>query len=57
VDDGEEGGLTYKRTPVLVQDGVVNIAAISGRFLETAARLPRDVQEFVAGKLREYRAA
>lgn len=54
VDDGEEAPLTYKRTAVLVRDGSLDIVAVSKRFLETAAKLPGDVQEFVAGKLQDY---
>jgi hypothetical protein len=54
VDDGEGPALTYKRTPVLVADGVLDASAVSSRFLRISKALPRDVFEFVAGKLREY---
>jgi len=56
VDDGEEGGLTYKRSPVLVQDGALDIVAVSKRFLDTAEKLPADVRGFVTARLQDYLA-
>lgn len=54
VDDGEGPALTYKRTPMLVADGVFDLSAVSLRFLRISGALPRDVFEFVSGKLRGY---
>ena len=54
IDDREGVGLAHKRAPVLVPDGVFDVAAVSHRFLEISAGLPNDVHEFVSGKLQEY---
>jgi hypothetical protein len=56
VDDGEGSPLTYKRTPMLVADGVFDVHAMLKRFPQIAAALPREVFDFVGGKLREYAA-
>jgi hypothetical protein len=56
VDDGEGSPLTYKRTPMLVADGVFDVHAMLERFPQIAAALPREVFDFVGGKLREYAA-
>jgi hypothetical protein len=54
VDDGEGVGLGHKRAPVLVPNGVFDVATVSRRFLEISASLPDEVREFVSRKLREY---
>ena len=54
VDDGEGVGLAYKRSPILVADGVFDAVAMLRRFIEISNTLPKDVLEFVAEKLREY---
>jgi len=56
IEDGEEPAV-YKRTPILVKDGVFDRAAVMRRFRENRRGLPRDIQEFVSGKLQEYLAA
>ena len=56
VDDGEGSPLTYKRTPMLVADGAFDVYAMLERFPQIAAALPREVFDFVGGKLREYAA-
>jgi hypothetical protein len=54
VDDGEDVVMGHKRAPVLVADGVFDVAKVSRRFHQDAERVPNDVREFVSGKLREY---
>jgi len=54
VDDGEDVVMGHKRAPVLVADGVFDVAKVSRRFHDDSERVPNDVREFVAGKLREY---
>jgi hypothetical protein len=45
------GSRLDKLTPLLVADGVFDIASLSRRFLQISQALPRDVFEFVSGKL------
>ena len=57
IDSGEDktvDRLLYKRTPVLVADGVVDVSALSQRFIQIAGKLPPDVLEFVCDKLQQY---
>ena len=56
VDDGEGSPLTYKRTPVLVADGVFDVHAMLERFPLIGAALPKEIFDFVRAKLREYAA-
>ena len=52
VDDGEGGGgLTYKRTPILVPDGRFDSMAVLERFQAEASALPKEVRAFVCAKL------
>jgi len=53
VDDSKGPGLT-KGTPLLVADGVFDVSTMSRRFLQISETLPREVFEFVSGKLGEY---
>jgi hypothetical protein len=54
VDDGEALGLADKRAPILIADGVFDYEAVLERFLTIADGVPRDIADFVAGKLKEY---
>jgi hypothetical protein len=47
VDDGENVGLAFKRTPILVPDGALDIRRIVRLFQDASARLPADVTAFV----------
>lgn len=57
VDDGEGGGLGYKRTPLLVADGVFDAATMSGRFRHLSASLPGEIAAFVLNKLEQLARA
>lgn len=54
VDDGGDVGLRYKAAPILVADGHLDVNRLSERFATASARLPREVVEFVVGKLKQY---
>ena len=55
IDDGEAGAGAQKASPVLVQDGLFDTAAI-GRKLEAAAgELPAGLKAFVIQKVSEFR--
>jgi hypothetical protein len=54
VDDGERGGLRYKRTPVLVEDGRFDAVRVSELFARASATLPREIVEFVSARLRQH---
>jgi hypothetical protein len=57
IDAGEREGLRYKRSPILVADGIFDAAAMSRRFPEVSTLLPPEIREFVSGKLAEYNDA
>lgn len=54
VDDGENVGLSHKRTPILVADGIFDSSTILTRFLADSKLLPAGVVAFVSAKLHEY---
>ena len=54
IDDGEDVGIRYKETPILVADGKVNANLLSDRFLAASTRLPREIADFVGMKLRQH---
>lgn len=54
VDDGENRGGKYKRTPLLVMDGHFDANRVSERFAQASALLPSDIAEFVSTKLRQH---
>jgi len=51
VDDGENVGLAFKRTSILVPDGALDIRRIVHLFQDASARLPADVTAFVTEAL------
>jgi len=55
VDDGEGNPLTYKRTPILVRNGVVDGKVLRARFDSVAGRLPRQIAFVVRKKLLDLR--
>ena len=54
VDDGERVGLRYKASPILVADGFFDADRLVNRFAAASTRLPREIVEFVSGKLRLF---
>ena len=56
VEAGDGVGLGYKRAPVLVPNGAVDVAGIAERFTASCAALPADVVAFVQAHLAAYRA-
>ena len=54
VDDGEDGGIRYKETPILVADGHFDANRLSDRFAAASACLPPVIAAFVGTKLREH---
>ena len=54
IDDGEGEGIGYKRTPVLVADGLFDAAAMSRRFRELSDSLPGEIATFVLNKLKQF---
>jgi len=54
VDDGEEVGISYKKTPVLVADGYFNVNRLNERFAAASAELPPEIVEFVGSRLRQH---
>ncbi len=54
VDDGEDVGVKYKATPILVTDGDFDANRVCDRFAEASADLPREIAEFVSTKLRQH---
>lgn len=53
VDDGEAVGMAHKRTPILVADGLFDVAAISRLFEKICQHVPPEIAEFVSKKLAE----
>jgi hypothetical protein len=56
VDDGEDVGIGYKRTPILLADGAVNANRVIAQFTEASVELPREIAEFVIEALRKHPA-
>ena len=54
VDDGEAPGFDYKRTPILVQDGVFDAAGVLRAFLGASAAVPKSIVDFVAERIAHY---
>lgn len=54
IDDGEDIGIKYKKTPILIADGSFDANGLSDRFAAASAQLPREIVEFVEGKLRQH---
>ena len=54
IDDGEDVGIKYKGTAILVADGYFDANRLSDRFAAASAQLPREIVEFVERKLRQY---
>ncbi len=57
VDDGEGGGAMAKEAPVLVADGLFDAPAVSELFEAASAGLPREIKDFVLGRIRDYEKA
>ena len=57
VDDGETTPLEFKRTPILVADGVFDANSVLARFLAISSALPNDIRLFVGDRIREYPAS
>lgn len=51
IDDGDDPLLTYKTTPILVSDGVFDLANLKPRFVAAARALPAEIRERVLGVL------
>jgi hypothetical protein len=54
IDDGEGPGLDYKRTPILVADGMFDAARVLNTFLSASEALPEFIVDFVAELIRRY---
>jgi hypothetical protein len=54
VDDGEGRPGRPKMSPILVEDGVLNVGRLLDHFEERAGRLPAALRDGVTEKLREY---
>lgn len=54
IDDGEGVGIKYKKTPILIVDGSFDANSLSDRFAAASAQLPREIVEFVEGKIRQH---
>lgn len=54
IDAGEGPGLDYKRTPILVQDGTLDISRVLQTFLSISATVPRFIVDFVAERMPCY---
>ena len=54
VDDGESRAFGHKATPLLVGGTPFDAARVTRIFAGACARLPRDIAEFVKGKLEAY---
>jgi hypothetical protein len=54
VDDGEDVGLGYKATPILVAGGRFDANRVGDRFAAASAELPREIVEFVGNKLKQH---
>jgi hypothetical protein len=54
VDDGETAGVLAKQSPILVADGAFDATCVLERFLELSARMPQEIVDFVAARLREH---
>jgi hypothetical protein len=55
IDDGEGIGLGYKRTPILVADGMFDAGQLGSRFAGMSALVPHEIVAFVLQKLARYR--
>ncbi|MCG8325691.1 MAG: hypothetical protein MI673_09245 [Thiotrichales bacterium] len=55
VDDGEEKVMKMKKTPILVQDGLVDIEVINRLFSEIGRELPAFIHNFVLDTLNQRR--
>ena len=54
VDDGETTPLEFKRTPILMADGVFDADSVLARFLDISSALPTDIRMLVGDRIREY---
>jgi len=54
IHDGEGSGWG-KMTPILIRDGIFDKETIQKRFALSSPGLPKEIADFVAGKLAEYR--
>ena len=54
VDAGERRDFRPKGSPMLVADGIFDVAAMTHRFLEISTGVPAEIREFILGKLAEY---
>lgn len=54
VDDGDDVGVAHKTSPVLVRDGVFDLALVRREFDEASAHLPADIAAFVTDTLRRH---
>ncbi len=53
VDDGESGGVG-KEAPLLYPDGAFDATKVVNRFIDLSTGMPRDIVDFVVGRLREH---
>ena len=51
VDDGEEKVMKMKKSPILVQDGQVDLPGVSGMFRNIGQELPAFIYNFILEKL------
>lgn len=54
IDDGDDLHSGFKMTPVLVQDGAFDFAAVSRLFTEASAELPAEIRSLVLAKMQDY---
>lgn len=54
IDDGEGAGGTQKGSPVLVEDGLFDTAAISSKLAAASGELPPDLGSFVIKKVAAF---
>lgn len=52
IDDGDDPLLSYKATPVLVEDGPFDVAQVTERFKAAARSLPDCIRELVLDRVR-----
>ncbi len=56
IDDGHDVGLGYKRSPVLVSDGALDVTGLERVFCAASAHVPDDLTAFVVTRLRAHPA-
>jgi hypothetical protein len=56
IDDGQDVGLGYKKSPVLVSDGALDVAGLERVFCAASVHVPPDLAAFVVTRLRAHPA-